>query len=342
MISVVIPAYNAAARLPAALESLEEQDCRDFEVVVVDDGSQDATADVARTWAGRLPALTVVRTENQGPLLARMVGVAQARGEYVMFLDSDDRFRRETIAVVARRVAARSPDILVFRLESGASEKRESPQTLPVGWYEGSDIQEARRIICEGQTNELCLKAIRRSLCDPAADGYRCTGLHYGEDLLQLILLMDRARTLESIGDVLYRYSPTDSSSTRRFSPSHVRSLEVAVSVLLGYGARWGPECREASVRGALRQYLLLMRIAVLYGDRNSIGAVVDSMNRLGLRGLSGSGLRLDHRLRVAALKSGQPWLITLTERGGVKLRDSLGAARCAPKRRSSWFRGLR
>lgn len=326
MISVIIPAYNAASHLPVALASLEEQDCRDFEVVVVDDGSLDATADVARSWADRLPSLTVIRTDNQGPLLARMVGVAQARGEYVMFLDSDDRYRREAVAVVAERVAVSRPDVLMFRLESGTCEKCESPQVLPVGWYEGPDIQVVRRVICEGQVNELCIKAFNRALFDPVVDKNRYTGIRYGEDLLQLILLMDRVRTVESIGDILYRYSPSDSSIIRRFDASHVRSLEVAVSVLLTYGARWGRECREASVRGVLRQYLRLMRIAALYGDRSSIVVVADSMNMLGLHGLSGSGLRFDHRLRLAAVKTGQPRLIALTECGSEHLKSSVRA----------------
>jgi hypothetical protein len=83
--SIVVPAYNAAATLPATLASIRAQQDPDHEVIVVDDGSADDTGDVAE----RLGA-TLVRQANSGPAAARNNGVRAARGRWLAFVDADD------------------------------------------------------------------------------------------------------------------------------------------------------------------------------------------------------------------------------------------------------------
>jgi len=88
--SVVIPAYNRARTLPAALASVLAQSEQDFEVLVIDDGSCDDPASVVAGFAD--PRLHCVRQENRGAAAARNHGIDLARGQFVAFLDSDDRF----------------------------------------------------------------------------------------------------------------------------------------------------------------------------------------------------------------------------------------------------------
>lgn len=87
-VSVVIPTYNRAELLPDAIRSVVDQTYRDFEIIVVDDGSTDATAEVVRR-ADR--SVIYVRQENHGRSHARNQGIVRARGHYLVFLDSDDR-----------------------------------------------------------------------------------------------------------------------------------------------------------------------------------------------------------------------------------------------------------
>jgi glycosyltransferase involved in cell wall biosynthesis len=86
-VSVVIPAYNAAWCVGKAIDSVLAQDFRDFELIVVDDGSTDDTAAVL---AGYGEAIRVVHKPNGGMSSARNAGIAVARGEFVAFLDADD------------------------------------------------------------------------------------------------------------------------------------------------------------------------------------------------------------------------------------------------------------
>ncbi len=86
-VSIIIPTYNRSALLCEAIQSVLAQTCRDFEVIVVDDGSTDDTRQVV---AGFGPPVRYVYQDNRGRSAARNRGLREARGRYLLFLDSDD------------------------------------------------------------------------------------------------------------------------------------------------------------------------------------------------------------------------------------------------------------
>src|SRR5690349_12299252 len=86
-VSVVIPAFNAARYLPAALDSVLNQTARNLEILVVDDGSTDETEALLSRYG---PPVHYLRQENQGVSVARNLGIKQSRGRFVGFLDADD------------------------------------------------------------------------------------------------------------------------------------------------------------------------------------------------------------------------------------------------------------
>jgi glycosyltransferase involved in cell wall biosynthesis len=103
-VSVVIPTHNRRHLLPRALASCAIQTHPLEEIIVVDDGSTDGTAEFVRGWAGREPRVRLVRLEeNGGAQAARAAGIRECRSEWVAFLDSDDELLPGSVAV---RVAA--------------------------------------------------------------------------------------------------------------------------------------------------------------------------------------------------------------------------------------------
>ena len=98
LVSVVIPVYNAEPFLRATLASVFAQDYEPFEVLVVDDGSSDASGEIARTF----PGVRYFRQENRGPSAARNLGVANARGELVANVDADDIIPPHKLTVQVR------------------------------------------------------------------------------------------------------------------------------------------------------------------------------------------------------------------------------------------------
>lgn len=86
-VSVIIPAYNAERFLGEALASVRDQSLPASEVLVVDDGSADHTADIARSWGG---AVRLLQQEHRGPAAARNLAIIASRAEFLAFLDADD------------------------------------------------------------------------------------------------------------------------------------------------------------------------------------------------------------------------------------------------------------
>lgn len=102
-VSVIVPAYNAATTITATLRSVLEQTYRQLEVLVVDDGSTDATADVVATIAETDPRVRLIRTPNRGVAAARNTALECARGEYVAPVDADDIWFPDKIEQQVRR-----------------------------------------------------------------------------------------------------------------------------------------------------------------------------------------------------------------------------------------------
>jgi hypothetical protein len=108
LFSVIVPTYNRSALLSEAIDSVLAQRFTDFEVIVADDGSTDGTTQVLQSYGDRI---RVVRQANRGPGAARNLAATEARGRYLAFLDSDDRWFPWTLDVYASIVigAAQSP-----------------------------------------------------------------------------------------------------------------------------------------------------------------------------------------------------------------------------------------
>lgn len=90
MISIVIPVYNVEKYLPQCVDSILSQTYKDFEVILVDDGSPDGSPAICDEYALRDSRIRVVHQENAGVSVARNHGMEQARGEWITFIDSDD------------------------------------------------------------------------------------------------------------------------------------------------------------------------------------------------------------------------------------------------------------
>ena len=133
-ISVIIPAYNAAELIGLTLESVLAQDYQNLQVIVVNDGSKDDTAKIARTFG---PPVQVINTENGGVAKARNRGIQQAEGDFIAFLDADDLWEPDKIS---RQVAAIDPDhrlvytdTLAFGIENLPYTGISAEQELPSG-----------------------------------------------------------------------------------------------------------------------------------------------------------------------------------------------------------------
>src|SRR5437762_12728182 len=97
LVSVILPAFNRGAYIAGALESVMAQTWTRWELIVVDDGSTDETAAVARQYADAHRGVIVLTQDNRGVAAARNTGIRRARGSYIAFIDSDDLWRADKL-----------------------------------------------------------------------------------------------------------------------------------------------------------------------------------------------------------------------------------------------------
>lgn len=112
-VSVIIPTYNRGWTLRAAIDSVLAQTYRDFELIVVDDGSTDDTAEILQSYG---PDIQVLRQANAGVSAARNTGVRSAKGDFIAFLDSDDRWLPDKLGVQVDFFAS-YPDAVICQTE---------------------------------------------------------------------------------------------------------------------------------------------------------------------------------------------------------------------------------
>src|SRR5829696_1229138 len=129
-VSVVIPCYNQARFLGEAIRSVLCQGYTDLEIIVVDDGSKDSTEEIASGYTKADTRVRVIRQENRGLAAARNRGLSEAGGEYVVFLDSDDRLVSEALEVGVRELEAHPGCAFV----SGICRKITADGSIVPGW----------------------------------------------------------------------------------------------------------------------------------------------------------------------------------------------------------------
>lgn len=113
-VSVVIPVYNAKRYLEACVQSLEEQSLRSFELICVDDGSTDGSAELLGTLAKRYENLRILSLEHAGVSAARNAGIEDAVGTYLLFVDADDTVDRQLLELAVQKADACSADMTIF------------------------------------------------------------------------------------------------------------------------------------------------------------------------------------------------------------------------------------
>jgi glycosyltransferase involved in cell wall biosynthesis len=240
-LSVVIPAYNRATLLPLTLRSLLAQAHVADEILVVDDGSTDGTAEIAEAFGN---PVRVIRQSNQGPGAARNRGLAEAQGEFIHFFDSDDLALPNLHRVQLRILQQTNADIayspwVKARLDPQQGVKPTNHVLQAQGLPRGSL---ARALLTNWSTIPMAWLVRRRSAED--VGGFP-VDLRCGEDqLFFLAMLLAGARVVHSPSTlVLYRdedrdklSNPTNTSAQRRQCLDWAQTLVRTRSLCLIHG----------------------------------------------------------------------------------------------------------
>ena len=113
LISIIVPVYNVESYLPTCIESLVNQTYRNIEIVLVDDGSPDNCPALCDLYAAKDSRIKVIHKTNGGQSDARNFGLAEASGEYIMFVDSDDIIVPYAVEEAVKTSTNESADLVI-------------------------------------------------------------------------------------------------------------------------------------------------------------------------------------------------------------------------------------
>ena len=202
-VSILIPVYNTAELLPRCLESVTRQTLHDIEIICVDDGSTDLSADVLEQWAGEDARIKVLRQSNGRQGKARNEAMKIACGEYIGMVDSDDYIPEDYFEKLYRAATERSADIAVCGIYK---EKKTGGRTV---------ISFAETRVWEQVEDKLTVchcppefhpvnKLYRRAFLEEAGLRF-AEGVQY-EDVMFVMRALCESRRLVTVPDVTYRY----------------------------------------------------------------------------------------------------------------------------------------
>lgn len=201
--SVIVPVYNVEAYLEKCVQSILRQTERDFELLLVDDGSTDSSGQLCEELAKKDSRIRVIHQENQGLGGARNTGIREAKGDWLLLVDSDDWIEPEILGKSLEAGLREEADMVVFPFRSVDEEGRELAvfrENIPVG--RAFALKERKDILLTAPVawNKLYRTAF-----------FRETGLAYPsrvwyEDIRTTPKLMALARRMVFLGDIGYNY----------------------------------------------------------------------------------------------------------------------------------------
>ncbi len=236
-LTVILPAYNAAATLETCVTSILSQTMSDLELIIADDGSTDATLDIASEFAKNDERVKVLRLPHGGVSAARNAAIEEIRGRYVMFVDADDRIEKNT----AERAlfAVEGADMVVW---DAVHEKKDGP--IPIrspeeaGIYTAGDYADR---LCSGMNlANLAVwnKLFRRDII--VEDELYFSKLALGEDICFTLDYLCAAKSICVLHEVLYHYNDVQGSASYRESDVKDRTeARRALAMFMEYFDRY-------------------------------------------------------------------------------------------------------
>ena len=267
--SILIPVYNKAGQMDDCIRSLNEQTFGDFEVVFVNDGSTDGSADeIARICRGDDRFRAVSHEKNSSVMTARYTGMKEAKGEYILFIDSDDTFAPEACGKIHALLCERPVDIVRFEIIEEPKMVVRPAEEFPEGVLDA---------FMHGKISPTVWKnCYSKTVIKRALERIEPFYSNMAEDLFISAVLYDCAGSFAVINEVFYHYrTGRGMSTTRKVAPAKMRrdmdSLLLTAEHFYAYTDRYCPQYRESAE--------FLMKRAMRYVFINSVWEEDDFVN---------------------------------------------------------------
>ena len=218
-ISVIIPAYNAEKYLTETLDSVVSQTMSDsdYEIIIVNDGSSDHTADILQQYKKSHSNITIINQENGGPASARNTGLSAAKGEYIYFFDADDLLINNALEAMFTKAMTENADLVIGTYDVLNTYKLSAVHTLD-NLIVLDDIDKYNTDIL--WTFSLSNKLFKRELIEKYT--LRFPDISYSEDGAFLVQFLYRSSKITGLNQIIFHY--------RRYNEEDAQSITASVS----------------------------------------------------------------------------------------------------------------
>ena len=264
--SIIIPCYNCSNTIYKTLQSLDNQSNKQFEVIIIDDGSTDNTHEIIESWIEKTKCKTkYIRTLNMGVSIARNKGLSVASGEFILFLDSDDVYHSEFVSILVNQMETKEIDTAFCSYTNNLVE------------LHNTDINKDKfesltnsTLMNYYLTNEIpcgMWSFIYRRKIIVNNDLYFTEGAKYGEDTEFLWKYLSFCKKAVASKKRLYGYFVADNSATTKVSEDRMMSLEAIVRVEKFLKAHNSPYLYQFNRFAYSRTLISLLKTFAEYGE---------------------------------------------------------------------------
>ena len=240
LVSVVVPVYNASRFIAECVQSVIDQTLKEFELILVDDGSTDKSGAICDDFAENDARITVIHQQNGGQTSARKAGVAKARADYIMLIDADDWLAKNALEVLHATAIKEKAEIVTcdsyFHFKNY---KIVAAQPLPAGSFDKQGLMKtvyprmlySGRFFYFGIYAAMWNKLFRADILKPnlaAVDNK----VKVGEDGLTSYGAFLDAERVSIIHDRLYHYRNYNDSITRSYVSEQFKSAQLLIASL--------------------------------------------------------------------------------------------------------------
>lgn len=212
-ISVIVPVYNTGVYLPKCIESIINQTYKNIEIILVDDGSTDESLEICMDYERKDSRIIVLKNNHQGLVETRKCGVKKAKGEYCIFVDSDDWIENTLLEKILALVEDGKIDIVNYGMSSVIGEEKiKHHYTISEGVYERQKLCDIyKKMMYDFEKNEpgilqsLCTKLIKRELLWKSIES-EDRRITIGEDAAVVYNALLNAKKIVVTYDSLYFY----------------------------------------------------------------------------------------------------------------------------------------
>ncbi len=273
LFSVIIPLYNTEKYIKECINSVLEQTERDFELLLIDDGSSDNSGNIASSYAKYDNRIRVIHQNNKGAFYTRCNAVNEVNGEYIVFLDADDTLESNSLEILRENFEEDTNiDMVIFRtrvfgesVKITESEILYSNNTIFVGETKNRLYE---KLLSSSSINPMWLKAYKKQVLkiENINDYPKIT---MGDDIIQSLFPLTHSKKIKYITDILYNYRIINSSMTRTFNPNVYEGFQYVYRDLWNYLEEWNL-ADEKHIKMYYKRYLSSVSSISLFA-KNSI-----------------------------------------------------------------------